>query len=139
MKLRNMKKNSLFLALLAVLFFLSGCKDKKPAAMVVRPMADSTMVIENVPDTTVYGLCGEGTSMHSLELITTDGDTVSRGYLAYDASGATDHALDWDGGTYYTNDPNATDNEVHARARSAAKIQLNKLLANSNNKFYSFN
>ena len=76
MKLRNMKKNSLFLALLAVLFFLSGCKDKKPAAMVARPMADSTMVIENVPDTTVYGLCGEGTSMHSLELITTDGDTV---------------------------------------------------------------
>ncbi len=70
-------------------------------------------------------------------IFVTDGDTVSRGYLAYDASGATDHALDWDGGTYYTHDPNATADEVHARARSAAKIQLNKLLANSNNKFYS--
>jgi len=55
-------------------------------------------------------------------IFVTDGDTVSRGYLAYDASGATDHALDWDGGTYYTHDPNATADEVHARARSAAKI-----------------
>ena len=25
----------------------------------------------------------------------TDGDTVSRGYLAYDGTGATDHAADW--------------------------------------------
>ena len=70
-------------------------------------------------------------------IFVTDGDTVSRGYLEYDASGATDHAADWDGGTYYTHDPNKTsDEEVYERARSAAKIQLNKLLANSNNKFY---
>ena len=70
-------------------------------------------------------------------IFVTDGDTVSRGYLEYDESGATDHAADWDGGTYYNGDPSATTADYFARARSAAKIQLNKLLANSNNKFYS--
>lgn len=29
------------------------------------------------PDTTVYGVCGTGTSMHTLELITDEGDTLT--------------------------------------------------------------
>jgi len=70
-------------------------------------------------------------------IFVTDGDTVSRGYLAYDSTGATDHAADWDGGTYYNGDSTQTTAQYYARARSAAQIQLNKLLANSNNKFYS--
>lgn len=28
-------------------------------------------------DSTIYGVCGEGTSMHSLELISDEGDTLS--------------------------------------------------------------
>lgn len=70
-------------------------------------------------------------------IFVTDGDTVSRGYLAYDSTGATDHAADWDGGTYYNGDSTQTIEQYYARARSAAKIQLNKLLADGNNKFYS--
>ncbi|MGI6241956.1 MAG: hypothetical protein ACOYJK_00220 [Prevotella sp.] len=38
--------------------------------------ADSTLVEETIVDTTIYGTCGEGTAMHSLELITDAGDTM---------------------------------------------------------------
>ena len=31
---------------------------------------------ENVVDTTVYGICGEGTMMHTLQLVTNDNDTI---------------------------------------------------------------
>lgn len=30
-----------------------------------------------IPDSTIYGVCGSGTSMHSLELITDQGDTLT--------------------------------------------------------------
>ncbi|MCM1079488.1 MAG: hypothetical protein NC344_09850 [Bacteroidales bacterium] len=32
---------------------------------------------EEEQDTTVYGICGDGTTMHNLELITNDGDTLN--------------------------------------------------------------
>ncbi len=67
----------------------------------------------------------------------TDGDTVSRGYLPYDDTGAKDHAADWDGGTYYNGDSSASAAQYYARARSAAAVQVTKLLSDSNNKFYS--
>ena len=35
-----------------------------------------------IADTTRYGVCGEGTSMHHLELITNDGDTLYYNYNA---------------------------------------------------------
>ena len=62
----------------------------------------------------------------------TDGDTVSRGYLEYDAAGNT-FPTDWDGGTYY----NSAGGDYLARARSAAKVQVDKILTDANNKFYS--
>ena len=62
----------------------------------------------------------------------TDGDTVSRGYLKYSADGdGYDYASDWDGGTYYKNNE-----ETDARARSAAKLQVDKLVG-SGKKFYT--
>ncbi len=77
MKLRNMKRNSFFVVLCAVLAMIFvGCKDKRAASLVEKPVADSIVPVETVADTTVYGVCGEGTSMHSLELVTTDGDTI---------------------------------------------------------------
>lgn len=39
------------------------------------PVADSLETEE--PDTTVYGRCGEGTTMHSLELLTDEGKTMT--------------------------------------------------------------
>ena len=37
---------------------------------------------EEAPDSTVYGVCGDGTSMHSLQLITDVGDMLE--YAVYD-------------------------------------------------------
>ena len=65
-------------------------------------------------------------------IFVTDGDTVSRGYLEYNENGDT-FPTDWDGGTYY----NAAGGDYLERARSAAKVQVNKILANSDNRFYS--
>lgn len=36
---------------------------------------DSTIVV--VPDTAIYGKCGDGTSMHSIQLITDEGETMN--------------------------------------------------------------
>lgn len=38
--------------------------------------SDSTLIDDATVDTTIYGTCGEGTAMHSLELITDAGDTI---------------------------------------------------------------
>ena len=39
---------------------------------------DSTLMVgDTVADSTVYGVCGEGTAMHTVELITDAGDTVA--------------------------------------------------------------
>ncbi|MBM6993701.1 MAG: hypothetical protein I3J02_10655 [Prevotella sp.] len=55
-------------------FLLTGCNDK--ASKKIGHETDSTVVEDVVPDTTIYGTCGEGTAMHSLELITDAGDTL---------------------------------------------------------------
>lgn len=49
-----------------------GCNDKKNKTIVIENVSDIEVV-----DTTVYGKCGEGTAMHTLELITDKGDTLS--------------------------------------------------------------
>lgn len=53
-----------------------GCRQTQPADA---SQADSDSVIfdETVEvDSTVYGVCGEGTAMHTLELVTDGGDTL---------------------------------------------------------------
>lgn len=69
----------------AAVVFLAGCnaKKEKPQAVV----DDEEMVA----DSTVYGVCGEGTSMHSLELITDAGDTIT--YTILDAEADLDGGL----------------------------------------------
>ena len=55
----------------AMLVLLAGCNAKKE-----KPQnADDNH--EEMADSTVYGVCGDGTSMHSLELITDAGDTLT--------------------------------------------------------------
>lgn len=61
----------------AAVVFLAGCNVKKEKSQAV---VDDEEV---VADSTVYGVCGEGTSMHSLELITDAGDTIT--YTILDA------------------------------------------------------
>lgn len=51
---------------------IAGCNNSKKSAPVIEVLPnDST-----VADTTVYGRCGDGTAMHTLELITDKNDTI---------------------------------------------------------------
>lgn len=62
-----------FIALIAVCMLTAGCNSNSNKPVVTN--VDTTEVTET--DTTIYGLCGEGTTMHQLELITNDGDTLN--------------------------------------------------------------
>lgn len=66
-------KNSKFyaLAILVVCTIFLGCKEEKKSNVINTPETEDA-----VKDSTFYGVCGEGTSMHSLELITNEGDTL---------------------------------------------------------------
>lgn len=70
-------KNLGFVFASLMLLVLAGCNSKKE-----KPNLQANDV-EEVVDSTVYGVCGEGTSMHSLELITDTGDTLT--YTILDA------------------------------------------------------
>ena len=70
-------KNFGFVFASLMLLVLAGCNSKKEKP---QTLADD---VEEVADSTVYGICGEGTSMHSLELITDTGDTLT--YTILDA------------------------------------------------------
>lgn len=80
MKLKNKsmtkKNNSIMktfngLLLLFAALFIIGCNDKGKTAKTMETESDSSEA-----DTTVYGKCGDGTAMHTLELITDKGDTI---------------------------------------------------------------
>ena len=60
-----------------LLMALVGCNAKKEKP---QPLAEAH---EEIVDTTVYGVCGDGTSMHSLQLVTDAGDTLT--YTILDA------------------------------------------------------
>lgn len=66
-------KNLGLAAVVVAVMLLAGCGGNKKDA----PVAVVVDVNENVTDTTVYGKCGENTAMHTLELITDKGDTLS--------------------------------------------------------------
>ena len=57
--------------MLSLLIVLAACNGKKNGGS--KTATDDT---EDVADSTVYGVCGDGTSMHSLELVTDAGDTL---------------------------------------------------------------
>lgn len=77
-------KNYVILFASVLLLALSGCTSKKE-----KPQAEAE-VQEEVADSTIYGVCGDGTSMHSLQLVTDGGDTLI--YTILDAE------ADFDGG-----------------------------------------
>lgn len=64
-------KNQCWLVLLFGIMIVAGCNDKKKTL----PEMNTEEAAET-PDTTIYGICGEGTAMHTLQLITDKGDTV---------------------------------------------------------------
>ncbi len=71
-----MRKLTIVLAFLAVASWcMTGCQNKGDKAN----GGDSTSVDagDTIADSTVYGVCGEGTAMHTVELITDAGDTIN--------------------------------------------------------------
>lgn len=75
--LRPMLKGGM--GLLFLVLMLAACDAKK------KQQIEDTDEVAEVNDTTVYGVCGEGTSMHSLEIITDAGDTLVYTLLSQDA------------------------------------------------------
>lgn len=61
------------MALMAV-FAMNSCKDKKTHSMI---MVNDSIPETEESDSTIYGVCGDGTSMHSLELLADSGDSLS--------------------------------------------------------------
>lgn len=88
--LRPMLKGGMGLLLLVLM--LAACDAKKK-----QQIEDTDEVVE-VNDTTVYGVCGEGTSMHSLEIITDAGDTLVYTLLSQDAETEVETPSDVQGG-----------------------------------------
>src|SRR3712207_9556477 len=85
MKNKDMKHSMKIVGLAGAFLLIavmSACGPKKAPASGL--MADS-LSVEAAQDTTVYGICGENTAMHTLELIQDDGDTVS--YFIDEADG----------------------------------------------------
>lgn len=88
--LRPMLKGGMGLMFLVLM--LAACDAKKK-----QQIEDTDEVVE-VNDTTVYGVCGEGTSMHSLEIITDAGDTLVYTLLSQDAETEVETPSDVQGG-----------------------------------------
>ncbi len=70
-----MKKLVYVTIALVALFAANSCKNKNNVPVI--SATDSVEVEDAMNDSTIYGVCGEGTSMHSLELISDGGDTLS--------------------------------------------------------------
>lgn len=69
-----MKKLVYLSMVLAMLFAANSCDNNKSKPVI--SANDSVNVDEDMLDSTIYGVCGEGTTMHNIELITDDGDTL---------------------------------------------------------------
>ncbi len=67
-------KKILYLVIAFTLVCVIGCNQNKPTRVITE--SDSLAVLDE-EDSTIYGFCGAGTAMHTLELITDSGDTLS--------------------------------------------------------------
>ena len=76
-KVSDMNKQVVVSCLLA-LVLAAGCKESGKKNMVIRQAPAAAAE----PDTTIYGTCGKGTAMNTLELITDGGDTVEYSLVA---------------------------------------------------------
>ncbi len=74
-----MKSLKYLCLILCTVFFAAGCKHTAKKA---EAPAKETSAVK---DSTVYGVCGDGTAMHTLQLITDVGDTIE--YTLLDSDG----------------------------------------------------
>lgn len=60
-----------FILTFLCIMIIFGCNDNKKKTSTIEVLSDSTEI-----DSTIYGKCGDGTAMHTLELVTDKGDTI---------------------------------------------------------------
>ena len=60
-----------FILTFLCIMIIFGCNDNKKKTSTIEVLSDSTEF-----DSTIYGRCGDGTAMHTLELVTDKGDTI---------------------------------------------------------------
>ena len=60
-----------FILTFLCIMIIFGCNDNKKKTSTIEVLSDSTEI-----DSTIYGRCGDGTAMHTLELVTDKGDTI---------------------------------------------------------------
>lgn len=65
---------TVLLVSLITLFAAAGCNGKPNKGNANTSNDDKVSII---PDTTIYGTCGDGTAMHTLELVSDQGDTIN--------------------------------------------------------------
>lgn len=73
-KYSNMRVLLRFVAVYIIVIFMVGCNGKQPRPTALKDTAALDSVVQL--DSTIYGRCGDGTAMHTLELITDKGDTL---------------------------------------------------------------
>lgn len=69
-----MKKIFWVVLAIGTMMATNSCKNKNTASVI---STNDSIEVEDANDSTIYGVCGEGTSMHNLELVSDDGDTLS--------------------------------------------------------------
>ena len=67
------RKTYLIVFAALLLHVITACKQQKTGTE--QPLGDTTEVAD--PDTTIYGRCGDATTMHVLQLVTDEGSTMS--------------------------------------------------------------
>ena len=71
----TMSKNYFVWLMIAVAAMTASC-DNKSSRQTTEEAPDSVAVDVAVGDSTLYGVCGDGSAMNTLQLITDEGDTV---------------------------------------------------------------
>jgi len=72
-----MKQTFYLVFCLCAVLILAGCRQEgKTYPAGTDADSDSIEIIEEIPDTTVYGRCGQGTTQNYLELLLDNGDTI---------------------------------------------------------------
>lgn len=69
-----MKRLFYIVVALLSLFAVNSCKDKRQVSVI---SSNDSLQVEETADSTIYGVCAEGTSMHLLELLADSGDSLS--------------------------------------------------------------
>lgn len=71
---QRMKKLPPFFIVIVIAMMFISCGGGKTDMTQVQ---EDSVCVDVIPDTTVYGTCSSGTSMHSLELVTDEGKTLT--------------------------------------------------------------